>query len=58
MSGYSVDDIAEMAIFTRQDGHTDRQAHGGAVQASEWSVKVSCGEVDCQGRRLIDRPYY
>ncbi len=40
MDRNSVDDIAEMAVFTRQDGHTDRYAHGGATQGqrdeAEW----------------------
>jgi hypothetical protein len=36
----SVHDPAQMAVFTRQDGYTDRHAHGGAIQGqrdeAEW----------------------
>ena len=31
----SVYDSTQVAVFARQDGHTDKYAHGGAIQ-SEW----------------------
>ena len=53
MGRYSVDDIAEMAVLTRQDGYTDRHAHGGTTQGQrDGAWRVSCGEADCQGERL------
>lgn len=50
----TVDDIAEMAVFAREDGHRDWQIHGVATQdlRVENELKVSRGEGDCQ--RAVD----